>query len=240
MDLSSKERSGHSRRAEMVGRYRHLPMREWPQEAYDSVGIMNPVTTGNLRFWLQLLEETKGMGGAVVECGTYKGESIAPLAWIMRETGDDRPLYGFDSFEGLPVPRPEDATKSGYEGRPAQYFAQTSLEYVRGLLDALGVSDRVELVKGFFEDTLPGAATGPISVLILDCDLYESYKACLQYLYGKVLPGGYIVFDEYYSPRYPGARIAIDEFFADKPEKPTLASHLLEIDPYERWFVRKR
>ena len=37
-------------------------------------------------------------------------------------------------------------------------------------------------------------------------------------LYDKVVTGGIIMFDEYADPRWVGARKAIDEFFADKPE----------------------
>lgn len=77
-------------------------------------------------------------------------------------------------------------------------------------------------------------------MLILDCDLYESYKMCLSRLYPRIVPGGWIIFDEYFSAKYPGARRAVDEFFADRPEKPVLAEHLLAEHPYERWYVIKR
>jgi hypothetical protein len=56
----------------------------------------------------------------------------------------------------------------------------------------------------------------------LDCDIYESYKTCLDSLYDQVVPGGVILFDEYACPVWPGATRAVDEFFSDKPEKPLL------------------
>jgi hypothetical protein len=40
-------------------------------------------------------------------------------------------------------------------------------------------------------------------------------------LYDRVVPGGFILFDEYDRvDEWPGARQAVDEFFADKVEKP--------------------
>ena len=32
--------------------------------------------------------------------------------------------------------------------------------------------------------------------------------------------GGFVICDDYGSGNYPGSRRAMDEFFADKPEKP--------------------
>jgi hypothetical protein len=80
------------------------------------------------------------------------------------------------------------------------------------------VRDRVRLVRGFFDRTLSGF-DGRIALLHLDCDLYESYITCLNALYDKVTPGGLILFDEYEDQTFPGAKVAIDEFFKDKPEK---------------------
>jgi O-methyltransferase len=39
-----------------------------------------------------------------------------------------------------------------------------------------------------------------------------------------MVSGGFIIFDDYGMPSCPGARAAVDQFFADKPEKP-LALH---------------
>lgn len=216
------------------------PMREWPDEAFDALGMMNPFTTGNLKQWRKALASTRNLTGAVIECGTYRGESIAPLAWLMREDGDTRRLYGFDSFVGFPDPGSEDQNDGRYLGRSPEYFARTSEQAVRDFIAALGLSDRVALVPGFFEDTLPRTDVGAVSVLILDCDLYESYRTCLRYLYDKVERGGWILFDEYFNRKYPGARRAVDEFFADKPEQPMVDRELLEADPFERWYVVKQ
>lgn len=60
-----------------------------------------------------------------------------------------------------------------------------------------------------------------IALLHIDADLYQSYLEALNILYAKVQPGGVIVFDEYMDGithvNFPGAKTAIDEFFADKP-----------------------
>jgi hypothetical protein len=215
-------------------------MAEWPDDVFERLGMMNPFTTGNLKQWRKALAETRHLEGAVIEAGTYRGESIAPLGWLMREDGDRRHLYGFDSFLGFPEIKPEDQSDQGYLGRSPAYFARTSQQDVQQFIDALDLSDRITLVGGFFEETLPKTDVGPISVLILDCDLYDSYKTCLVELYPKVQRGGWILFDEYFNRKYPGAKRAVDEFFAGKPEKPMRDEELFRTDPFERWYVIKQ
>ena len=74
---------------------------------------------------------------------------------------------------------------------------------------------RATLVKGWFHETLPEwrDKTGPIALLHIDCDWYTSIKTCLEQLYAQVVPGGYVVVDDYY--RWLGCRQAVDEFLPD-------------------------
>ena len=87
------------------------------------------------------------------------------------------------------------------------------------------------VIPGFFGNTLPKSPVKLISLLILDCDLYESYRTCLEYLYPKVQEDGWIILDEYFSPKYPGARIAVDEFFLTNLKNPDLLSIYLQSIP---------
>ena len=77
------------------------------------------------------------------------------------------------------------------------------------------------LIKGKFENVLSSLSKAleiddKLNILYIDCDLYESYLECLNNLYDNVVDGGSIIFDEYYSHKYPGARIAVNEFFENK------------------------
>ncbi|KKL09555.1 hypothetical protein LCGC14_2564670, partial [marine sediment metagenome] len=75
--------------------------------------------------------------------------------------------------------------------------------------------ENVRIIKGKFSETLK-QFDDKISVLFLDCDLYQSYTDCLCELFPKISSGGSVVFDEYYSLKYPGARFAVNKFFRDK------------------------
>jgi len=177
--------------------------------------------------------------GAVIECGVYRGRTLLGMAHLLRRRGIGAKVFGLDSFEGFPEPTAKDAYGDGRFHFMAQegYFGDVSFAELSRRISRLGFCNQVVLLKGFFEDTLPHLANERFTLVHLDCDLYESYKVCLEFLYNRVLPGGYIVFDEYDDPEteFPGAKRAIDEFFADKPEQ---IQSFAESE-HARVFVRK-
>jgi len=65
---------------------------------------------------------------------------------------------------------------------------------------------------GWFQSTLPADAgqLGPIALLRLDGDWYDSTKICLEHLYPLLSPGGVIILDDYYS--FEGCQKATDEY----------------------------
>jgi hypothetical protein len=147
--------------------------------------------------------------GSFVECGVARGGCIALMAFMARR---QRPVWGFDSFEGMPDLTEEDEG----QGKTAVGIVESG---PGGLQDAQRMLDRfrlahesVKLVKGWFEDTLPLYVTQlePIAVLRLDSDWYKSTRYCLEMLYDRVAPGGTIIIDDYHA--FIGCRKAVDEF----------------------------
>lgn len=74
--------------------------------------------------------------------------------------------------------------------------------------------DRVQVVKGWFNESLPKAGIGRIAYLRLDGDLYSSTMEALEALYHKVSPGGFVYVDDYGS--YNGCRAAVDRFRSEQ------------------------
>jgi predicted O-methyltransferase YrrM len=88
------------------------------------------------------------------------------------------------------------------------------------LLSTRYPAERVHLVEGKVEDTLPAAAPEQIAVLRLDTDWYESTKHELEQLYPRLSPGGVLILDDY--GHYEGARRAVEEYFAEHGGRPLL------------------
>lgn len=165
----------------------------------------------------------RGVPGDLVECGVAQGGGSAVMALALRDSGERRRLWLFDSFEGLPDPTADDYDpKSGATGAHIRPLPKGSClgtyDEVHDLMSGyLGLSnDQYELVQGWFQDTVQPAAekVGPIAVLRLDGDWYESTKVCLEGLYDNLSHGGLLIIDDYHSCF--GAKRAVHEFLADR------------------------
>lgn len=202
---------------------RRDPLAETIPAEYNQSRFLPRVYRGSLDrylYFLNQLERIKGIPGDIVECGVSIGHGALLFLLLSEYLGVERTYYGFDSFTGFPDPAEQDEstpiTGKGFWANPPETVLRVLKE---GRISEAIIRKHVRLTKGMFDETLP-KYQGQIALLHLDCDLYESYKISLTALYDKVAAGGIIMFDEYDDQRWPGARKAIDEFFADKREKP--------------------
>jgi O-methyltransferase len=158
----------------------------------------------------------QGTPGHFVECGVWRGGAAFLMALVLKRLKvRDRRVWLFDSFEGLPAPQPIDGPAAAdVAAHPSRYFdnCTASIDEVQAAARQLGVEAYVELVKGWFHDTVPRhkARVGPIAVLRIDADWYDSVSCCLAQLYDQVAGNGFIVFDDYYA--YDGCAVALHEF----------------------------
>jgi hypothetical protein len=170
-----------------------------------------------------------GTEGAFAECGVWRGGSMMAVALTLLRLGvTDRDLYLFDTFTGMPEPGAEDAP-SPYDGysphkrwrrqmRLGRQWAGVPVETVRERVESTGYPpERIHLVAGMVEDTLPAAAPDRLALLRLDTDWYASTRHELEHLYPRLSDGGVLIIDDY--GHYEGARRAVDEYFAaaDQP-----------------------
>ena len=163
--------------------------------------------------------EQNQLPGSIVECGVAQGGSAALMGLVTAQTDSPRKLWLFDSYEGLPEPTDADfeGDLTGKHVRPLhEGTCLGTYEQVEGLLFGKLGLDRndVAMVKGWFQDTLPvnRDKIRKIAVLRIDADWYESTKCCLENLYDNVIPGGYVIIDDYGACF--GAQKATDEFLA--------------------------
>ena len=170
--------------------------------------------------------EENNIPGAFVELGTWKGGSFTVMAQANLAYGKTRRrMHGFDSFQGLPAPRADKdfdemvgetfkITREQADGSLIPIGALLSEQSdVEVLLAKVGYPrGEVQLHAGWFQDTVPVAAPtiGPIAILRLDGDLYESYMIALDHLWDNVVVGGFVIFDDWV---YKGCRDAVREFF---------------------------
>lgn len=188
------------------------------------LGIADTSYRPNFVALANAVDKVSNLDGHIIECGVFRGSTLLGMAHRLALQGRrEVKLIGCDSFQGFPAPTKEDALTDGtfHERALEGVYSDTSYEALSSRIAALGYAQNIKLLKGFFNDTLPQLGHVSFSLVHLDCDLYQSYVTCLNFLYPRLLRGGYMVFDEYdlAAPAYPGAQKAIDQFLADKPEK---------------------
>jgi hypothetical protein len=165
--------------------------------------------------------------GAIVECGVWRGGSMMAVARELQQASDLRPLYLFDTFEGMPPPDDIDTDRWGRAARdimasedPAtsEVWAVAGFDEVRSNILGTGYPEKlIHLVQGRVEDTIPGRAPESIALLRLDTDFYQSTRHELEHLIPRVSTAGVLIVDDY--GHWEGARRAIDEWLhiVDRP-----------------------
>jgi len=169
----------------------------------------------------ELYRRTLDLAGEIVECGIFKGASLARFAMMREMLGSphQKRIVGFDVFGPFP--------ETSFEAdRPfvERWTAEAGDEGISrdDLMTALrhkGCDRNVELVAGDIRETLPAYVKEHpelrVSLLNLDTDVYEPARVALEQLWPRVVPGGIVLLDDY--GVFPGETQAADEYFADAP-----------------------
>jgi O-methyltransferase len=165
----------------------------------------------------QLVRRCLRLPGDMAECGVFRGSSAKVIATTLANRKAPTRLHLFDTFEGTPAvwDPSHDYTRPGT-------FGDTSLEQVRRCLaDHL---ERCAFYRGIMPDTFAEVPEGAMFSLVnVDVGLYATEKACAEFFWPRLVPGGAMLFGPYgLYPYRRATRRAVDEFFASAAEEPIL------------------
>jgi asparagine synthase (glutamine-hydrolysing) len=166
--------------------------------------------------------EREKVEGDRLEAGVALGGSAIVIAALM---GPRRRFVGYDVFGMIPPPGERDDEKShrryqtiesgasrGIGGDAHYGYRDTLYDDVVAAFAAHGLAvdgDRIALVRGLFADTMD-LADRRIAFAHIDCDWYDPVALCLDRIYAALVPGGYVISDDYHD--YGGCRDAVDGF----------------------------
>jgi len=155
----------------------------------------------------------KKTDGDFAELGVYKGLT----AKLIHYYAPERNLHLFDTYKGFGSRSViKEESLAGYTIL-GSYFSDTTLDQVKK--NILPVSENIWFYEGYFPDTIPdGLRDHNFAFVHLDADLYEPTFEGLMFFYPRMSKDGLIVIHDYNA--WPGARKAVDDFFADKNEIP--------------------
>ncbi len=119
--------------------------------------------------------------GLIIEAGVFFGMSINKIAKLQK----DKTIYGFDSFEGLPMAWNDKELAGSYS---------THKQIPK-------VKNNVVLIEGWFKETLPTfikTHEQSIAFLHIDCDIYSSTRDVFECLKSNIVIGTVILFDDFF------------------------------------------
>jgi O-methyltransferase len=152
----------------------------------------------------------KNIEGDVVELGCYVGESSKYLTKTLMESGSNKRLYVYDSFDGLPE-LTEWEKSSGWQPGTLKTTEEVLISNFKQ--NNLPVPN---IHKDWFKDIPDYKIPETISFAFLDGDFYNSIYDSLTKVFDKVVEGGYILFHDFRRPDLPGVDAAIKDFLKER------------------------
>lgn len=153
------------------------------------------------------------LDGDFVECGVWKGFCFGFLTDYLDFGNQDRLLYLYDTFSGIPDDMNSEHRSNAIYEQDLGDDPDAIYEAVRRRFAGLA---NVRIVRGRIPDSFAGDCPERIALLHIDLNSAASEIATLEALFDRVVTGGAIVFDDYGWHGYSAQRRAEDAFMADR------------------------
>lgn len=147
------------------------------------------------------------LDGDIAECGCFEGASAFFLA---QASGHGR-IHLFDSFQGVSEPDSRDRIERA--DVPGWTKGDLGSVEQRLRVNLAGFGD-IETYPGWIPSRFDAVAGRAFRLVHIDVDLYQPTWDSLAFFHPRLVPGGYIVMDDYGFNTCPGARKAADDFAA--------------------------
>ncbi len=158
----------------------------------------------------QLAKQALIHEGDTVECGVWHG---AASYMIMRRTaGSQRVHHMFDSWEGISAPG---ALDGQYLQDRGKHFLSIEEDVAR---KNLAEFNHGRFYRGWIPTRFAEVADRRFCLVHLDVDLYDPTLDTLKFFYPRMNAGGLMICDDSGLVKCPGARKAMEDFFAERHE----------------------
>lgn len=157
-----------------------------------------------VRFYRNAFEFLYGhsIKGAYFEFGCHKVRTFRMvLSEARKKNMDEMLFFAFDSFEGLPDCMDNLVQNPKYA---PQLLCTSEEEFMSIVKEHNVYVDRVQIVKGYYEESLTKELTDELmsrgvraSLVTMDCSLYESHVAAFNFVEDFLQEGSIIYLDDY-------------------------------------------
>jgi hypothetical protein len=208
-------------------------------------------------------KKARKIPGDLVEFGVFRGDSIIATALLLKRNKIKKKIIGFDTFDGFLKKNKKDDVKifkhlffkkkislKHYKWIKLRQEAlnsklienhewkNTSFKFVNQRIKKFKLQKDIELIKGDIVKSVKRIKKNQkYSIAFMDCNLYEPHVAALEHCWKHLSKKGAIFLDDYFSLKYPGARIAVNEFCENKKLK--VKKVKFYPGDFERYYLEK-
>ena len=151
---------------------------------YNAIRVSTLVDRVRCYHLWRLAHQALKVPGAFLEVGTWRGGTAALLALAAK----DRTVYVADTFAGV-------VKASRWEHDEDGAHADTTIAEVQELFRRLEIE--AVILEGIFPDVTGRAVLGPLALVHIDVDVYQSARLTFNAIWPMVSRGGLAVFDDY-------------------------------------------
>ncbi len=142
--------------------------------------------------WKLVEQSAKLPCGCLIEVGVWRGGTGALIAMQAKRCGIEEKVYLCDTFKGVVKAGDMDNAYRGGE------HADTDRRTVEALVrDRMGL-ENTEILEGIFPDET-GRSLEDVRFRFchIDVDVYLSAREAVEWIWGRMVPGGIVVYDDY-------------------------------------------
>jgi hypothetical protein len=154
------------------------------------------------------------LAGDFVECGVNRGFLSSAIMDYLDWNQLDRRFFLLDTFKGIDL-------RYATEGELADGIADKNARTIASgfyTLDEAAVRrnfaewSRVTIVPGSIPDTLPQITSSRIAFVHMDLNCSQPEVAAMRFLWDRLVPGAFVVLDDYAYYGYRSQLVGMDEF----------------------------
>ncbi|WP_147019113.1 TylF/MycF/NovP-related O-methyltransferase [Methylorubrum extorquens] len=185
-------------------------------EALAVVG-MNDRAMRRQRHYLipQAIRQVRDVPGDIVEVGCYRGLSAYIACAVLEAEGISTDFHIFDSFEGLSKPGDQDYSQFLSKNKTKENPFAFPEDQVRNNLSRFKF---VHYHRGWIPDRFADVSEKTFRYVHVDVDLYQPTLDTLSFFWSRLSSRGVMLLDDNGTLYFPGARTAIEEFFAGRSD----------------------
>jgi SAM-dependent methyltransferase len=156
--------------------------------------------------------------GDFVECGVNRGFLSSAIMDYLNWDSLEKHFYLLDTFRGLderfvsPADRASGAVEKNTKSLASGFYVQ-GIDEVRANFSQW---KNVSLIEGPIPETLPQVRTDRIAYLHLDMNCSPPEIAAIQFFWERLVPGAFVLLDDYAYYGYLSQKTAMDRFAQEK------------------------